>query len=206
MSKNKSSGPGRPAYNEDRGMAFPKHTPFSKREYCLAQGMEFTAKGKYIKGTGQCTPLTLNKFMEKRGSPVIQIKGLYAEPLGKKGLGRKAYMYQLRDGFIPKKTVAIAKVSIPISETSDTPTTTVKWKYTRKIKTIKAKTPTTTVDVGTGLSKETQILEDIKNALATPSPALPPETPVATVPVIEIPAPTPTVEVPAEKSAEPVAA
>ena len=216
MNKNKANrGPGRPFYDESKGMAFPKHTPFSFREFCLAQGMEFTfntrtVKGKrvpagtYIKGTGRCAPLTLRNYMLNRGCPVIEVEGLFAEPLGKNGLGRKAYMLTLRDGFIPEKTVAVAKVSVPVAEKSETPAPApAKRKYTRKAKTAapapaKAKrkytrkTPTATVDVGTGLSPQTQTLEDIKAALAAPTPALPPETPVATVPVVSIPAPVAT--------------
>ena len=224
MNKNKANrGPGRPFYDESKGMAFPKHTPFSFREFCLAQGMEFTVntrtvKGKripagtYIKGTGRCAPLTLRNYMLNRGCPVIEVEGLFAEPLGKNGLGRKAYMLTLRDGFIPEKTVAVAKVSVPVAEKSETPAP-AKRKYTRKAKTAapapaKAKrkytrkTPTATVDVGTGLSPQTQTLEDIKAALAAPTPALPPETPVATVPVVNIPAP---VAIPAPATTEAIA-
>jgi len=186
--KTKSNGPGRPAYNPNLNIA----TPFTFRKFCLAQGMEFTAKGKYIKGTGKCTPLTLRKFMDKRGCPVIQVKGEFAAPLSKKGLGRKAFMLTLRDG---AKVAKVAKTKVAKVQTDGK----AKRKYTRK-------TPTATVDVGTGLSAQTQALEDIKSALATPSPALPPETPAAPVgfvPVLEVPA-APVAETPAP--AVPVAA
>jgi hypothetical protein len=189
--KNKSNGPGRPAYTPNLNIALP----FTFRKFCLAQGMEFTAKGKYIKGTGLCTPLTLRKFMDKRGCPVIQVKGEFAAPLSKKGLGRKAFMLTLRDGAKVAK-VKVAKVKVAKVAKVQT-TDKAKRKYTRK-------TPTATVDVGTGVSAQTQALEDIKAALATPSPALPPETPAAPVgfvPVLEVPA-APVAETPAAPVAE----
>jgi hypothetical protein len=178
--------------------------------------MEFTKRaGKYVKGTGTCTPLTLRKFMDNRGCPVVEVKGLYAEPLSSKGLGRKAFMLALRDGFTPEKTVAVERVSKPVEAKTETETAAAapaKRKYTRKVKvqtTGKAKrkyTRRATASTSTGLSPQTQALEDIKAALAAPTPALPP---AATVPVVDIPAPAPAAPVtppaPAPAPAAPVA-
>ena len=204
MSKNKSNrGPGRPAYEP----VYPKHTPFSFREFCLAQGMEFKARsGQYIKGTGTCTPLTINKHLGKRGCPVVQIESMYAEPLSNKGLGRKAYMYQLRDGFTPEKTVAVTRVSVPVEAKDETATPApAKRKYTRKAKTVKTVKATpvkakrkytrkATVTTGTSQTPTADTLDKIHAALAAPTPALPPETPApaaVNVPVVDIPAPAP---------------
>lgn len=213
MSNNNTKrGPGRPPYEP----IYPKHTPFSFREFCLAQGMEFKARsGQYIKSTGTCTPLTLRKFMDNRGCPVVEVPGLYAEPLSKRGLGRKAFMLALRDGFTPAKTVAVARVSVPV-EAKDETATVVPAKRPRKAKAAKVQTTgkakrkytrKATVNTSSGLSPETQALEDIKAALAAPT--LPPETPapapVATVPVVNIPAATPT-PAPAAQAPAPAAA
>ena len=212
MSKNKSNrGPGRPAYEP----VYPKHTPFSFREFCLAQGMEFKVRsGKYIKGTGTCTPLTLRKFMGNRGCPVIEVNGLYAEPLSKNGLGRKAFMLALRDGFTPEKTVAVAKVSKPVEAKTETTTATpAKRKYTRKAKTAKTVKATpakakrkytrkATVPTGTSQTPMADALDKIHAVLAAPDPA-----PVATVPVVDVPAPAPApVAIPAPATTEAIAA
>jgi hypothetical protein len=216
MSKqNKTNGPGRPSYDESRGMAFPKHRPFSFREYCSAQGMEFRkSDGKYIKGTGRCTPLTLRKYMDTRGCPVIEAKGIFAEPLSKKGLGRKAFMLTLRDGFTPKNSVEVTRVSRPVEAKPDTATATpAKRKYTRKAKATATATPkakrkytrkaTATVDVGTSQTPTADTLDKIHAALAAPTPALAPESaPVATVPVVEVPAPAAPAPAPAPVAQE----
>ena len=192
-----TAGPGRPSYQP----VFPKHTPFSFRELCMAQGMEFTIReGKHIKKTGECTPLTLRKFMDIKGCPIIQVQGLFAEPLGKKGMGRKSFMLALKDGFIPTKTVSVAKVSVPVS-IENAPA--IKTKKVKVVKTKEAKTKrkytrkdtidTSSVDIGNGFTKSTQTYEDIKSILAIPTPELTPDsdTPAIIIPVIDIAPATP---------------
>jgi len=94
-SKNEKStrGPGRPSY-EPR---FPKSKEFTFADFAEANGIDLkTGKGE------QCTPLTLRKWLKrdqatKGHSVLVLVKGVTADPQGKKGLGRRALVYSLRD-------------------------------------------------------------------------------------------------------------
>lgn len=89
--------PGRPMYDPK----WPRAKEFTFRDLCEAQGMRFTAKGKYVQGSGECTPLTMRKFLKRdkasRGHSVLVLLDATADPNSRKGLGRKAHLYSLRN-------------------------------------------------------------------------------------------------------------
>lgn len=102
MSKNKRNSkatkatkydhPGRPMYDP----SFPRTKEFTFTDFEIANGVNpKTGKGK------ECTTLTLRKWLKRDKAKVghsvlVRIKGVTADPMSKKGLGRRAYLYSLR--------------------------------------------------------------------------------------------------------------
>lgn len=177
MKKNtaKHSHPGRPKY-----VPVIPRGKFTMIEFCIANGVNpKNGKGK------NCSKLTLIKFLKrKEGKALVQkVKDELAEPTSKKGLGRKAFLFQRREGVtMPTPTITLRAKGKSAKAASATPAP--KRKYTRKA------TSTATADY-----------EATKAALLAPAVTITPDptpAPEAT------PAPEPVAETAAP--AEPVAA
>ena len=100
MNKNAKAnrGPGRPMYQP----IIPKGK-FTMADFCEANGVNVkNGKGK------MCSKLTLIKFMDRKigKSMIRKVKGEFAAPANKKGLGRKAFLYERIPGAtVPKSPV-----------------------------------------------------------------------------------------------------
>jgi len=139
MKKNSTTrGPGRPMYSP----VIPRGK-FTMNDFCIANGVNpKTGKGK------NCSKLTLIKFLgRKQGKALIaKVKGETADPNSKKGLGRKAFLYQRKAG------VTIPKADVSAPKATKTPR-----KYTRK---------------ATAPASTTADYEATKAALLAPTPAV----------------------------------
>jgi hypothetical protein len=171
MKSNKRSA-GRPKYEP----IMPKGK-FTINDFCESNGVNIKS-GKGDK----CSKLTLIKFLardHKRGgkSVIVKLADVVAEPNSKAGLGRKAYVYQLR-----------TKVAAPAPKV----TPKAKVKSPRK-----AKPTGVTAAVAQYESVKNDILAPVADVASDPVESTPAE-PV-TAPAPEVPAPAesvPTPEVP----------
>lgn len=103
---------GRPRFVPD----IPKGK-FTMRQFCELNGVNpDTGKGE------KCSKLTLIKFMardaKRKGmSEIVRLKDETRNPAGEKGLGRKAFVFQLRSKFAK----ANATVNVPIVDVTPAP-------------------------------------------------------------------------------------
>ena len=109
--KNVERGPGRPMYDP----VIPRGK-FTKRQLDEANGVNpDTGKGK------ACSGLTLTKWLKRKEGKalVVRVKGEFAAPDSKSGLGRKAFLYQRKAGVTaPKSTVKDTKATRKSKSTS----------------------------------------------------------------------------------------
>jgi hypothetical protein len=116
MKKNKTNGPGRPAY-----VPVIPRGKFSFGELCVANGVNVkTGKGK------NCSALTLRKFIARDAAlgkkSQMFLTDELAEPNNKKGLGRKSFLYQRRAGVAAVKATvkSVRKATVKVSTANAT--------------------------------------------------------------------------------------
>jgi len=117
------TGPGRPKYQP----IFPKKDKWTFQDFCAANGVD-TETGK-----GNTTILTLRKYLKrdmfnaagnvKGSSIVMQVKGEFAKT-AKGTLGRKGFLYSLRNPVKTAKQPKVAKADVSVNvgkENTETP-------------------------------------------------------------------------------------
>ena len=197
---NKYVNPGRPKYTPK----YPRGNEWTFTQFMAANDIETNPASKRFGKGPNCTMLTLRKNMERdmwfhgKGKPcvsanrttanprslMVKVRGVTAEPVGEKGLGRRAGLYALRAKGVTSHVAPVVKA--PKAVKTPKVQATVKRKYTRKV-------------VSTSQTPTADVLDKIHAALAAPDPA-----PALIVPAVKIapeavpaPAPDPVVEVPA---------
>ena len=99
--QNKSVG--RPKYQP----LFPRKAKWTFADFEMANGVDpKTGKGE------KCARLTLRNYMKRPDSQVVQVKGEFMKSNSPKGLGRKPYLFQLRDKATTKTTVKVARKTV----------------------------------------------------------------------------------------------
>ena len=125
MNKNKKNSKTNPEQNKSVGRPkyqplFPRKAKWTFADFEIANGVNpKTGKGE------KCARLTLRNYMKRSDSQVVQVKGELMKSNSPKGLGRKAYLFQLRDKATAKTTVKVARktskrepVSVNVSQTT----------------------------------------------------------------------------------------
>lgn len=196
----KQNGPGRPRY-----------TPIIPRGQFTFTDLE-TENGVNPKtGKGKnCTALTLRKWLKRelknhRHGTVVLLKGTFAEPNGKSGLGHKQYVYQRRTGVAPKaakttKTDTDTKASTVPAQSAVSPETQ---QYEATKAALLANTSVPIAPAETPAPAPEPVAETAPEAVAAPAPVV--EAPAETQPLPEVQA-AETAAVATEAIAEPVAA
>lgn len=106
------NSPGRPKYQP----RFPRKSEWTFNDFMAANEVDTNMDHKGFGKGPHCTMLTLRKFLAgdlaRLGkSVVVRHKGVSADPVSDKGLGRRGYVYSLRAKFKGKVKAVKAKTT-----------------------------------------------------------------------------------------------
>jgi hypothetical protein len=189
--KAKANGVGRPAYEP----IYPRTNHFTFYDWCEANEVNINRKSdKFGKGPN-CSMLTLRKHLAAdqangKNSVIMLVEGTLAEPASKSGLGRKQFVYALRNG-VPARSTPPARKSTPRKATaknsgdvSQTPTADT----LDKIHEILATPAVTIVPEPTPAPATETPAPVVAETTPEPAPAPAPETVTAPAPAEVVPA------------------